>query len=43
MLVCGIAILAGAEPGRSHTLSLVLGWALIVQTADAARDLMLRK
>jgi hypothetical protein len=33
MLVCGISILASAEPGRSHTLHLVLGWALIVQAA----------
>jgi hypothetical protein len=33
MLICGIAILATAEPGRSHTHHLVLGWALIVQAA----------
>ena len=31
MLTCGILILALAEPGRSHTLSLVLGWALVIQ------------
>jgi hypothetical protein len=31
MLASGITILAMAEPGRSHTMSLVLGWALVVQ------------
>lgn len=33
MLASGIAILATAGPGRSHTMALVLGWALIVQAA----------
>jgi hypothetical protein len=33
MLASGITILAMASPGRSHTQSLVLGWALIVQAA----------
>ena len=31
MLAGGITILALTEPGRSHTLQLVLGWGLIVQ------------
>lgn len=31
MLVCGVAILASAEPGSSHTLHLVLGWLFVVQ------------
>lgn len=31
MLAVGITILALTEPGRSHTLQLVLGWGLIVQ------------
>lgn len=33
MLASGITILALTEPGRSHTLQLVLGWALVVQAA----------
>ncbi len=31
MLASGITILAMTEPGRSHTMQLVLGWGLIVQ------------